>query len=261
MGCDLLVRHGKNTFTLTPEGEILLQTHQDIEAALHRGLRNIEALKSGQTGTVVLGAVSTGKYFAPFLVRALNLALPKVNIVLRIGNRDKILSDLAANTLDIAIMGRPPREPTVVAMSIGEHPHVLVCSPTSNLLDLEAPTATDLFQETIILREQGSGTRILASRFFDQIGQGRSYRSIEMDSNETIKQAIKAGMGIAIISAHTVHEELANGSLVAIQHERLPLLRHWFILHREDTFLSPAAEAVWTQIIGQNGAFLPKMAI
>lgn len=256
-GCALLSRHGAAGFTATAEGEALLGAYRRAQAGFELAIRRIDGLQKGFAGTVILGVVSTGKYFAPGLVARLREAYPDIEVLLKIGNRDFIIQALQDSSLDLAIMGRPPRDPAVVATAIGDHPHVLIAPPEHALAHAGAVTAEDILSQPIILREPGSGTRILATRYLDRIGEGRPYETTEMGSNETIKQAVIAGLGIALISQHTVTEELKAGRLVVLNASGLPIVRHWFLLHREDLALTGAMRRVHDFIIAQNGSFLP----
>ncbi|WP_353471710.1 LysR family transcriptional regulator [Salipiger sp. H15] len=256
-GCVLLTREGAGKFTATPEGAALLQAWASSEASFRRALQRIDALQKGMAGSVVLGVVSTGKYFAPGIVARLRKACPGIEIVLEVGNRDAIVAALHDRALDLAIMGRPPREPAVEALSIGDHPHVLIASPDHPLATAATITPEDVLEETILMREPGSGTRILATRFLDRIGEGKPYARSEMNSNETIKQAVIAGLGIALISYHTVAEELRSGRLATIDLPGLPIVRHWFLLHRADMPVTGAARTVWDFIAAERAGFLP----
>lgn len=117
----------------------------------------------------------------------------------------------------------------------------------------------ELLAETFLAREPGSGTRILMTRFLDRIGDGTPWRMVEMGTNETIKQAVIAGLGIALISQHTVTEELRSGRLVTLRAIGLPIQRSWFLLRREDGVLSPAGQRVHDHIDALKGGFLPRV--
>lgn len=255
-GCTLLNR-GNEGFAPTPEGKALLRAYQATQSALERAIQQIETLRKGMSGTVVLGVVSTAKYYAPQLVARLREVFPDIDVVLRIGNRAKIIQLIESGDLDLVIMGRPPRAPAVTARSIGEHPHLLVAPPGHPLTRLDKVTAEDIFAEHFVVREQGSGTRILTMRFLDEIGEGREISYTEMESNETIKQAVAAGLGVAILSGHTVHEELKSGRLVSVAADRMPIIRHWFLLYRADLQLSQTAQTVMDWIVQNPDRFLP----
>ncbi len=255
-GCALVSRT-TGGFAPTEAGSALLTAYRTTRAALERAVRQIDTLGKGLSGTVVLGVVSTAKYYAPRLVVLLRDAFPDIDVVLRIGNRARIIQMIETGDLDLVIMGRPPRQPAVVARSIGDHPHLLVAPPDHPLTRLDKVTPDDILSQHFVMREEGSGTRILTMRFLDEIGEGREYAYTEMESNETIKQAVAAGLGVAILSGHTVHEELKSGRLVAIPAERLPILRHWFVLHSADQELSQPATRVMDWIVANPDRFLP----
>ena len=258
-GCEMLNRDSHGQFVLTAEGAALLEAHKRAQAGFRMAVQRIVALHKGLAGTVVLGVVSTGKYFAPFLVAQLRKMHPDIEVVLKVGNRDFIISALESRAIDLAIMGRPPRMPAVTAYVIGNHPHVLVVPPGHRLLSVPRIDPEDILNEPFILREEGSGTRILCVRYLDRIGGGQPYDSVEMSSNETIKQAVIAGLGIAMLSFHTVTEELRSGRLIAPMVKDLPIMRSWFVLHRRDQDLLGASERVLEFIRAQKDGFLPKL--
>ena len=258
-GRPLVARAEHGAFRPTPEGQALLLAEAQIAAALARAGRDIRALQQGHVGTVVLGVVSTGKYFAPGLVARLLRLLPDIEVTLRIGNRDTILAALAGDQLDLAIMGRPPREPPVIADPVGPHPHIIIAALDHPLATSDPVMPGDLLAQTFLSREEGSGTRTLMTRFLDRIGEGATWRAVEMGTNETIKQAVIAGLGIALISQHTVTEELRSGRLIALRGIGLPIQRSWYLLRRADRQPSPATARISEEILTMRGAFLPQL--
>ncbi|WP_347139186.1 LysR family transcriptional regulator [Paracoccus sp. SSK6] len=258
-GCPLVQRAEHGAFRPTSEGQALLLAESQIATALARAGREIGALRQGHVGNVVLGVVSTGKYFAPGLVARLLRLLPEIEVTLRIGNRDAVLAALAGDDLDLAIMGRPPREPAVIADPIGPHPHIIIAAPDHPLADADPVMPGDLLAQTFLSREEGSGTRILMTRFLDRIGEGATWRAVEMGTNETIKQAVIAGLGVALISQHTVTEELRSGRLIALRGIGLPIQRSWYLLRRADRHPSPATARIRDEILAMRGGFLPQL--
>jgi DNA-binding transcriptional LysR family regulator len=259
LDCKLVDRGGAQGARLTAEGQAVLDAEVTIRIALENCLQKVRALRDGQSGVVVLGVVSTGKYFAPGLVAMLQQHYPDINVVLRVGNRDAILRSLQQQSIDLAIMGRPPRAPVVETVVIGDHPHVMIAAPEHPLAGQRDISAQELLAQTFISREEGSGTRIMMIRYLDRIGEGTPYRSIEMGTNETIKQAVIAGLGVALISQHTVTEELRTGRLTTIESAGLPIARKWFLLHRQDLRVTPAIATVHRFISELKGSFLPKL--
>ncbi|MEJ1991678.1 MAG: LysR substrate-binding domain-containing protein [Maritimibacter sp.] len=258
VGADLLHRGEHGRMELTDEGKLMHQAARRIGLELEASLRAVGELHAGRAGLVQLGVVSTGKYFAPQLVAQLKRALPNIKVDLTVGNRKQILDAFESRQIQLAIMGRPPRAPANISESIGPHPHVLIAPPDHPLVGRAAIAADDLLTETFIAREEGSGTRILMTRFLDRVGEGAVYDTITMSSNETIKQAVMAGLGLALISQHTVVEELHAGRLVALDLPGLPIERAWYLLHHADTDLPPAAERIRAYISDLQGSFLPR---
>lgn len=246
-------------FVPSDEGRAIIEAARRVDAALTRASAEIEALRAGGTGRVTLGVVSTGKYFAPSVVRALMDAVPGARIALKVGNREATIDGLATGALDLAIMGRPPREPAVNALPLGPHPHGIVLPRGHRLEGCHAVTAADLAGETFIAREPGSGTRILMTRYLDRIGEGFDFRTVEMDSNETIKQAVMAGLGIAFLSLHTAVEELRAGRLRLLDAPGLPIERTWYLVSLERDRPSPLAERLAREIASRAGALLPRI--
>ncbi len=256
-GAEMLARAADGRWEPTPEGAAMLAAARAAQTALDVGVERIAALRAGTRGRVALGVVSTAKYFAPFLVARLMRRFPEIEIELKVGNRGETFAALAEGRLDLAITGWPPREPAVEAATLGPHPHVIVAAPGHRLAGAARVEPELLVEETFLSREAGSGTRSLMVRFLDRIAEGRSVRTIEMGTNETIKQAVRAGLGIALISEHAVVEELRHGTLVMLRVEGLPIVRQWFLIHVAGQPLPPAAEALVGAIIEMRGSFLP----
>lgn len=259
MGAELLIRASDGKGSITLQGQQVLATISQIESALNTCVKSIDSINSGKSGLVTLGVVSTGKYFAPSLVALAKKQLPDIRINLIIGNRQQIISALEDQSIDLAIMGRPPRFPAVESVALGDHPHILIAAPDHPLANARDILPERLLAETFIMREPGSGTRILMERFLDREGEGRTYEKIEFNTNETIKQAVIADLGIALISAHTVMDALATGRIATIDIPGLPIIRQWHLVRAVNAVQSSVAESVMEFLIEQEGGFLPHL--
>jgi DNA-binding transcriptional LysR family regulator len=144
--------------------------------------------------------------------------------------------------VELAIMGRPPKELATRAEPFAAHPYVIVSSPQHPLASREHVPVSALASQPFIVREPASGTRASMTQFFRD-HQVEPMASMEMPSNETIKQAVIADMGLAFLSMHTLGLELRFGLLRILPVEDLPFMRRWFIIHPQAKTLSPAAEA------------------
>src|SRR3979490_911529 len=246
-----LIQRTSDGMLLTDAGRQVLALTERIEAAIADCETSLEMMAGKTAGRISIGAVSTAKYFVPFMISGFSKLHPNIDVTLSIGNRQEIGNALRGYDLDFAIMGRPPADIDMDVRLIGDHPHVII-APTSHRLAL-----SDLADETFRMREPGSGTRGLMEQLFES-ARVRPNIGMAMSSNETIKQAVIAGLGIAFISAHTVATELDERRLVALDVEGLPVVRQWFVLSRKDKVLMPPARAM-LEFLSANGAqFLPR---
>jgi len=244
----------------TDAGREVLVALGRIEAALSDCAAAIAALRGMQGGRVAVGVISTAKYFAPRALAAFMRSEPGVEIRLKVGNRAEILTALRDLDIDIAVMGRAPEDFPVERAVIGAHPHVVIAPPEHPLAAARGIGLARLGGETFLLREAGSGTRDLLRSLLAAAGLDPGL-GMEMGSNETIKQAVMAGMGIALLSAHTVAAELAEERLVALDVVGLPVLRQWFVVRSRDKRLLPAAQALWDHLVAHGADFLPEVRL
>jgi DNA-binding transcriptional LysR family regulator len=176
-----------------------------------------------------------------------------------VGNREEVIRLLASNEIDLVIMGRPPRELETIAAPFAKHPLVIIAPPAHPLAGKRRIPLQQLAAESFVIREEGSGTRAAMEHVFRE--HGVSYRTaMEVSSNETIKQAVMAGMGLSFISKHTIMLELATGKLATLNVAGLPVVRDWFLIQLRDKKLSPIAAAFRTFVL-ENGATIMKKAL
>jgi LysR family transcriptional regulator, low CO2-responsive transcriptional regulator len=251
-----LLQRTNDGMLLTGAGQEVLALHERIEAAISACATSLDMMAGRTGGRVSIGAVSTAKYFVPFAIAAFSRLHPKIDITLSIGNREEIRQALRGYDLDFAIMGRPPPEVEVDTHLIGDHPHIIVAAKGHGLARDFGLAAVDLSHETFLTREPGSGTRMLMEQLFEA-SELKPAIGMEMSSNETIKQAVIAGLGIAFISAHTVASELEDGRLVALDVAGLPVVRQWFVVRRQDKVLLPPARAMLDFLSAEGARFLP----
>ena len=230
-----------------------------ISVAIEACLDRLDALKGIAGGRVAIGVVSTAKYFAPQAIAGFSRVHPAVEISLFVGNRAETIASVRSYDLDLAIMGRPPHDFAVQAEPIGDHPLVIIAHSGHALAGRQGLQRTDLVEEAFLVREDGSGTRTVFEEFMAGLVVRRPRFGIDAGSNETIKQAVMAGLGIALISGHTVAAEVADGRLAMLDVEGLPVRRRWFAVRRSDKVLGPAAHALWQFIVERGSTFLPDL--
>ncbi len=253
-GVALFERTG-NRAQPTEAGREVLAALERIEGALHDCAAAIEALRGMEGGHVAVGVISTAKYFAPFALADFQRSHPQVDMRILVGNRQETIAALESFELDLAVMGRPPEHFPVERAVIGDHPHVIIAQPDHRLAGRRGIAFRDLAAERFLLREPGSGTRELMRTLFATAGLPLA--GVEIASNETIKQAVMAGMGIALLSAHTIAAEVQDGRLAVLDVEGLPLVRQWFVVRRSEKRLLPAAWALWDHLVTAGAQFLP----
>ena len=199
--------------------------------------------------------MSTAKYFTPSLLRAFTPAFPEITIKFSVGNREEVIEQLAGNEIDLVIMGRPRRELDTEAVAFAKHPLVIIAAPDHPLAGKRRIQLRQLADENFLIREQGSGTRASMERVFRD--RGATFRvSMEVSSNETIKQAVMAGMGISFISMHTISLELKAGKLVVLDIVGGPIMRDWYVIHLRDKHLSPVAAAFRSFLLERGAAII-----
>ncbi len=239
----------------TQAGRALLGCAHRVEREIQAVADELESLRSSTTGHVVLGAVSTAKYFTPRIIAAYRRAHPGISVQLVVGNRAETVAALEDYALDLAIMGRAPSSLEVVDEAFGDHPYVVIAAPDHPLVGTRVSVAR-LSEEMFLLREPGSGTRIHAEALIAAAGLPMRVE-MEMSSNETIKQAVMAGLGVALISAHTIAAELEDGRVAVLDVEGLPIRRQWRAVRLASREPSPAMSSLWDFIASQGGALLP----
>lgn len=251
-----LLQRSTSGMTLTDAGAELLTLHRRIEAAIAGGSDALDLIAGCGAGRVSIGAVSTAKYFVPFAIGAFSKRHPHVDVTLHIGNRVEIHQALRELELDIVIMGRPPEDFPVEQYLLGDHPHVIVAARGHALARARGLRINDLQHETFLLREPGSGTRNLMEKLCARY-EFTPRTGMAINSNETIKQAVIAELGIAFISAHTVASEIEDGRLVMLDVEGLPLLRQWWLVRPAEKVLLPPSKALLDFLREDGRRFLP----
>lgn len=241
----------------TDAGRELLLAADRMQAALDDCEHGIGLLKGVQAGKVSVSVVSTAKYFAPRMLAAFLEQFPDVELSLSVGNREQTIDGLRRFQTDIAIMGRPPTEFPLDTAAIGENPHIIVAHPEHALAREQCIPRAALGAEVFLMRETGSGTRMLVDGFLAETGLSPRV-GMEISSNETIKQAVMAGLGIALISANTVMAEVASGRIAILAVDGTPIRRQWFVVKRQERRLMPAAERLWGFLMGEGRGLLEK---
>lgn len=234
---------GRKSFRLTPAGDLLVRRAREVFYALELAEVELKASKGVASGTVHVAAITTAEYFVPRLLAAFGTAYPDIIFRLTVQNRAGMAELLRERKADLAIMGEPPPGMSLRRIPFARHPMSFVSAPDHPLALRRQVLPGALAGERLLLREQGSGTRANLERFLRAHGI-KLDRADELGSNETLKQAAMAGMGIAFLSHHTFEMEEETGRLVRLDVRGTPVEREWNVLIHADRQPSLALTAL-----------------
>lgn len=254
LGLPLIDRFGKRV-QLTEAGLRFHDHASRVIGELQTAEQTINQLKGLRGGRITVGMVSTAKYFVPKLLARFATLHPNLDLRIVTGNRGALHNYLHRNEIDLAIMGRPPRELEMIAEAFAPHPYVFIAPHDHPCAGAAAIDIFELRHDTVLQREPESGTRILTDEYFAKT-LFRPKRLIEMDSNEMIKQAVIAGMGVSLISLHTLGLELRHGALAVLDVAGTPIQRTWHVAHLAEKRHSPAAAALRDFVLEHGADFL-----
>jgi DNA-binding transcriptional LysR family regulator len=241
VGMPLFERQGRKV-SLTTSGEYMLVYTRKMLALLKDAEDAAARLQRIETGKLTIGMVDTTTYFIPALLRKFLNEHEGIEVILNVGNRQALIQWLQNSEVDIAIMGRAPSEISTRSEPFAANRLVFVASPEHPLAGESGLQAEDLRQQSFIVREQGSGTRSAMEMFFAQ-ARFQPRFTMELQSNDAIKQAVKANLGLSFLSLHTIGLELQAKKLCVLDVRGTPMVRAWNVVHTLSKMLSPAAEA------------------
>jgi LysR family transcriptional regulator, low CO2-responsive transcriptional regulator len=241
VGLPLFEQLGKKVF-LTEAGHEFSRYAKAITAQLDELQQVVNEMKGLQRGRLTIAVASTANYFAPRLLATFCKQHGEVKVSLDVTNREQLLKGLVENRTDLVIMGQPPEEMDLIADRFMDNPLVVIAPPDHPLAAVRKIPLERLHEETFLVREQGSGTRSAVERFFTA-NQLELSTTMEMSSNEAIKQGVEAGLGLGIVSLHTLGMELALQRLVVLDVVNFPVMRYWYIVYRSGKRLSLVAQA------------------
>jgi len=247
IGLPLISQIGKR-LCLTEAGHELRGHAGRIAAQMADLSVAMDQFRDLERGMIRIAVVSTANYFLPKLIATFSDRHPGVRISLQVANRDAVLAALAENRTDLAITGEPPEGSDVVGERFMDNPLVVIAAPSHPFASQPGIKMARLSEATLVLREPGSGTRATVERYL--AAHRVAYRpGCELGTNEAIKQAVQAGLGLGIVPVQTIELELETRRLAVLPVEGFPIFRHWFILHRSDRRLSGAGQAFKTLLL------------
>ncbi|NCA70092.1 MAG: LysR family transcriptional regulator [Sphingobacteriia bacterium] len=255
VGLPLFERLG-NRILLTGAGREVFDYGRGINDALRELQEVLESLKGVSRGRLHLAVASTVNYFAPRLLASFQTHYPGIALQLDVTNRERLIRLLHDNAVDLVLMGIPPSGVEVESEPFMENPLVVIAPPEHPLASQRRIPATRLAEEVFVMREPGSGTRQTMERFFSERGLILRH-GMQMTRNEAVKQAVRSGLGLSVVSLHTLELELETGRLVILDVEGFPDRRQWYLAYRQGKRLSPAANAFRDFVLTQGAALTP----
>jgi len=240
VGLPLFEQLGKKVF-LTDAGYEFNRYSSAITTQLNELKQVVDEMKGLKRGRLTIAVASTANYFVPRLLAAFCQQHGEVTVSLEVTNREQLLKGLVENRTDLVIMGQPPQDMELVAERFMDNPLVIIAPPGHALAGAQQIPLKRLLEEIFLVREEGSGTRSAVERFF-AANQLALSTPMEMSSNEAIKQGVEAGLGLGIVSLHTLSMELALERLVILDVVKFPIMRYWHIVHRSGKRLSLVAQ-------------------
>ncbi len=249
-GVALFEQFGKKVF-LTAAGQEFLRYSRAIIHEMKEADEALAAMKGIRGGRLDIAVISAG-YFFPRLIAEFCSRYEGVTARLSVNNRDEIVRQLGENTTDLAIVLHPPDQPDIVAHAFAPQPLVMAAPSGHPLAGKRRIALESLAAEPFIVREHGSDTRLVLEELFAQAGVHFTV-AMEIASTETIKQAVMAGLGIGLLSAHRIALELRMKRLVVLDVQGFPLMPRWHVVHHMNKRLPPVAIA-FEQFLVQEGA-------
>lgn len=240
IGVPLYEQIGKRIY-LTDAGKAVLEVGRDISQRFNDLEMTLADIKGLKQGNLKLAAITTAKYFVPRILGTFRQRYPGINISLQIANRQQILDRLADNLDDLYFIGQPPDNLEINLRHFLDNPLVVIAPRNHPLAQEKLISLERLAEEPLIMRESGSGTRMAVEGFF---AENRLKMRVEMEigSNEAIKQAIVGGLGLSVLSRHSLALEGSQGPLVVLDVEGFPIQKHWYVIYPRNKKLSIVAQ-------------------
>jgi DNA-binding transcriptional LysR family regulator len=237
----LFERLGRRLY-LTAAGGTLLRASTAILVQIRAVEEELAALRGVEGGLLNVGVISAGDYFLPTLLAEFCARHPGVNIALSVCNREELIHRLDHNLVDLAVVSEQPEGDEFASAPFAAHPIVIVAAPRHRLAGARRTPLSGLAREPFIARERGSLTRVVMDETLRR-ARLKPVIAIEASNNETVKQAVAAGFGVAFISTHAIALEVQARRLAVLEIAELPVRRKWFAVHRRGKRLPAVAQA------------------
>ena len=255
VGLPLFEQIGKRLY-LTEAGKELLSTTQDIFERLENFEMKIADLQGIKQGNLQLSAITTAKYFVPRLLGYFCKQYPEIDVSFNVTNHQQIARRMLENEDDLYILSQLPEDIDLCAEPFLDNPLVVVAQKDHPLAKKKNISIKNLNNEPFIMREPGSGTRSAVQQLFAKHKVSVRVK-LELGSNEAIKQAIAGGLGISVLSKHTLVSEGLTGELTVLDVQHFPIKRRWYVAYLSGKQLSVIAQAFLNYLLEANQTQVP----
>ena len=253
-GLPLFEQVGKKIFS-TAAGKVMYDASLDILNRVEDLRNSMEELKGVVKGPVQVSVVTTAKYFMPHLLGAFLQKYPDVEPKLKFTNRARVVERLMSNEDDFVVMGQVPEDKRLESYPFLNNILGILAPPGHPLASKKNIELRELTKERFLKREEGSGTR----QAFDKLLADNGLKIepyMELGSSEALKQGVMAGLGLAILSLHSVQLELDANKLIVLDVKGFPLKRRWYAVHLKGRKLSLVARTFLDYILAESHRLL-----
>jgi len=241
----LLDRGGRQVL-ITKSGEILYQYALNVLGLTQQMKGTIEQLKGLVRGELIIAASTIpGEYILPGLLSGFKERYPGVEIILMVTDTKGVIKKVMDNEVEVGAVGAREKDNKLVFTRFATDRLVLIAPPDDRWFKRDVITLDELKRVPFIMREDGSGTRAIAKQKLKDMGMGEEDLSVVMKLGSTaaVKKAVESGAGVSVISERAAETEIKLGLLKKVQVKNLKLDRDFFIVHKWQKTLSPAAAA------------------
>ena len=242
---------------LTDAGIEVVSSARKIFGHLNDMKSKLDSINNSKTGSVKIGVVATAKYFAHKIIAGFIKSNPEIKVSINVNSREIILNEMETYNIDLAITGTIPSGFDLITKPFGKHPIIMICKPGYYLAHKKNVSKKELIEESFLTREPGSGTYNLLQSFIEEIKLEKEPSMTLSGTNETVKQAVMSGLGIALISKHCCINELQNNLLKEIDVQNLPIIKEWYITQLKNRTLTPSSKLLFDFIEENGNSFLP----
>lgn len=227
---------------ITEFGEEIVKMAERIFDEINMIDQRMLELKGLLAGKIRISSVSTGKYIIPYFMSEFMKIHPHVEISLEVSNRFQVLADLEKNSTDVALLSIAPEDPNLKSLLLSENEWYMVSNPENQSLYQELIDRNEWTKIPYILREKGSGTRVMMEKFLES-KKTVPHKNLEFATNEAVKQAVLAGLGATLLSKFSVQNELSEGKIVILKANGMELKEKWKLMWLKQKKHSPAVLA------------------